>query len=808
MTLSTTALAQYDRPKLIALLQRAYEHIHALESEVSQLRDVQAHNHDLEIENGQLRQQVKWRDQLDAVPAAVMSQNQKAALKVTLQDIQHKTPGPDGLVQIESWHLCKRAGMSKQTFLDHLAYCADLGILRKQTEQVRDPDSQQVIATDYFVGTTELTAHPYKYQAPQPRNHGGARPRCKNPACRSERLQKRVIKRTIITCLDCGEVQSDETNDQTVMLNDHLDRQFDHAADSSVVESTLEPQSEHDTPGRNVNLTTYKTNVLERQLDDSVLLPQEPASPLVGESMDGVGTADTQRQEASSFDSDLKSDDSSCNEQHQAQEGLCTTDTLSQADLLTHAAHLLVEMAGPEPRHIEMPRHRPEKYLEVKRPFALRDAQAHLKGWQTKGAYLRRPDGLTRALCYDADTRDDWECLLDAARLLAEEGYLPIVEDSPARGGTHIGGHLWIIYTGLVNAAAAHHHALQVAPMLQQIKEAWPGAGGNKVRLPGGKYVKPGGFAIWCKLHDAHGGRIADDGLSAARVLLTYQTPAELVPDLPESEDVTQRVNQAHTSSAKHGTPDQERKRHEKQSGIDQHWQEKYGRYLWFQFTPAQLAAWYNERNQVEDILPPEKNGMGLASWRGEHTASVGLREDGWVDFGASARRNDGKQDGGDALELTVRVNEEPKPEVMRQVARQLVSEAREVMESAARCGEQPPQWVQAFMSPAGWERYHQLCEEAGHGDQAITARPEPAPHTGGLAGSCSKTSAQAVPSSLPAQEVIEAFAAELGATVGEPCEKCGCALYRHMAEYQVCLRCYPPRGYHVYSDRVDALYP
>jgi hypothetical protein len=79
---------------------------------------------------------------------------------------------------------------------------------------------------------------------------------------------------------------------------------------------------------------------------------------------------------------------------------------------------------------------------------------------------------------------------------------------------------------------------------------------------------------------------------------------------------------------------------------VDARWQQKYGRSLWFQFTPAQLAGWYNERHQVEDILPPEENGMGLASWRGEHTASVGLREDGWVDFGASARRADGKAEG------------------------------------------------------------------------------------------------------------------------------------------------------------------
>ena len=37
---------------------------------------------------------------------------------------------------------------------------------------------------------------------------------------------------------------------------------------------------------------------------------------------------------------------------------------------------------------------------------------------------------------------------------------------------------------------------------------------------------------------------------------------------------------------------------------------------------------------------------------------------------------NDGKQDSEDALELTVRVTEEAKPEMKRQIARQLVHEA------------------------------------------------------------------------------------------------------------------------------------
>jgi hypothetical protein len=220
----------------------------------------------------------------------------------------------------------------------------------------------------------------------------------------------------------------------------------------------------------------------------------------------------------------------------------------------------------------------------------------------------------------------------------------------------------------------------------------------------------------WCKLYDAQGRLLAADGQGAGRVLLTSQTPTGIVPEcpdaqasggtgelaaLPEAQD--EQRNQGALGDAAGKT------------GPDQRWQQKYGRFLWFQFTPVQLAAWYNERTQVEDILPPEKNGMGLASWRGERTASVGLRDEGWVDFGASARRADGKQDGGDALELTVRITQEAKPEVMRQLGRQLVREAREAMESAAWRGDQPPAWVQPFMTDAGWQRYHALCAEAAH---------------------------------------------------------------------------------------------
>ena len=372
------------------------------------------------------------------------------------------------------------------------------------------------------------------------------------------------------------------------------------------------------------------------------------------------------------------------------------------------AIALLLEIAGPEPVHIEMSARGPKKYYDVKRVLVERDAHAHLTGRATKGATLRHPGGMTRALCYDADTPEEWLRLLEAAWKLAEQGYRPLLEASPAQDGRHVGGgHLWLIYTELVKASWAQRQAVQIAPTLHSIAEYWPNDNGNKVRLPGGLYVRPG-VRAWCRLYDAQGRLLSIDGPGATRVLLDSQTPAQLVPAFSDPEPAVlpnAADAQRGMPTPAHTTPDM--------PGVDEQWQRKYGRYFWFRFTPAQLASWYNERTRIEDLLPPEENGMGLASWRGERTASVGLRADGWVDFGARARRPDGKQDGGDALELQVRITQETKPEVMRQIAWQLLKEAREAMESAAWRGESPPAWVQPFMTEAGWQRYHALRAEA-----------------------------------------------------------------------------------------------
>jgi hypothetical protein len=383
-----------------------------------------------------------------------------------------------------------------------------------------------------------------------------------------------------------------------------------------------------------------------------------------------------------------------------------------QADSFANAAKLLVAIAGPAPVHIEMSARGPKKYYDVHRPFNERDARAHLLGYRTKGATLLHPDGKTRALCYDADTPDDWQRLLEAARIVAAYGFLPLLEASPVGRG----GHCWIIFTELVCAEDAQRHVLSLAPTLQAIAEYWP-CSGHKVRLPTGKYVKPG-FASWCRLTDAQRTLLSTDGPGAASVLLAYQTPVELVPGAIMEHDAvgpgTELASRADGQEAQvqagaYGVMGQ----------VDTRWHQQYTRStLWFQFTPRQLAALYNERHPLSALLQLEQNGMAFSPSVQERTPSTAITGDwlAWVDFSAQSLQPDGKHDGGDALELAARRNGESKTAksaTLREVARTLVREAQDALEDADRAGEEPPVWVATMMTEAGWQRYHALRAEA-----------------------------------------------------------------------------------------------
>jgi hypothetical protein len=476
------------------------------------------------------------------------------------------------------------------------------------------------------------------------------------------------------------------------------------------------------------------------------------------------------------------------------------------------AAALLVDMAGPEPVHIEMSARGPKKYYEVHRAFDERDALAHIQGYKTKGATLRHPGGMTRALCYDVDTPEMWQCLQEAARILAGHGYLPLLEASPVDRG----GHCWIIYTAHVKATDALAHLHVLVPWLQECKECWPSGGNHKVRLPGGRYIRPG-FSAWCTLSDAYGTLLSKDGANAAGVLVAYQTLARLVPDAPgEPAAVLQSTGYVDVpnSTALQAQPG----RPVAMGAVDRYWHEKYsGSALWFHFTPAQLAALYNERHALAEMLPLEANGMAFSPSVQERTPSTAITGDGlaWVDFSARASQSNGKHDGGDALELAARRNGESrmnKARTLREAARELVCKARDALECAARAGEQPPSWVVSIMTESGWRQYRSLCEEVSEATRVTPARGVTG-YSLQMWGQVAQTltservvhvaePAQAAEAPPPKQDVADALAAELGAMRGDPCNRCGCPLYYQSGPYRMCHWCYPrPSKYGLLSD-------
>lgn len=385
---------------------------------------------------------------------------------------------------------------------------------------------------------------------------------------------------------------------------------------------------------------------------------------------------------------------------------------------LAQAAHLLLSIAGPTPSQIEMSRTGPAKYYSVGHALTLSECAKHLQGIKTRGATLRHPGQLTRALAFDTDAYrlyPGWWWVLGAAQHLALAGYRVLLEPSPARRG----GHLWIVFDNRVDARAARSHVCQTAPILDDIGEYWPGPewahSWNKVRLPGGKYVTPE-FTAWCKLYDAWGQELAHDGLSSARVLIANQTPVQIVPPLCSKELF--EISAHSSSSLTHLRPGRSLAV-PAQLGVaasDHQQQAKYApvnHFLWFHYTPRQVADWYNAYHTANDLLDFDRDGFANAGLIGrpERTPSLARTRDGqrWSDFGAIVRRLDGTPDGGDALELLIRMRQVSKAQILRELGHEMVTQARAELERAARSGVLPEPWVQNMMSEAGWTRYWSL---------------------------------------------------------------------------------------------------
>jgi hypothetical protein len=643
---------------------------------------------------------IRWEDELFANPH--LSGNHKLELRAMRRAVQRaQTHDEEGRARINLTTLAEHIGISPDTMSRGFKLLKQCGVIANHALKPEVQENGEYQTRHYVTLDEDRLKRPKDIQPPQPRNHGGNRYRC--VICGSERV---TIKRRVTLICKCCQHES---------LIEESERD-------------QEPESDKEQDqGKNFD-------VQDRNLQDI----QKPVSPPcgAGETPDGPDTPGGEEEQATVQD-DLRA-----------------------------AACLLLELSGESDEHIEMSRRSEKKYYTVDRALTLDDVLDHLQGGKARGALCSRPDGLTRALCWDGDDAERWAMLSQAARQLAEAGYLPMLEPSPVGRG----GHLWLIYDGLVDAMAARHHVYFLAPQLAELAEYWPGPKEarcwNKVRLPGGKYARPG-VSAWCQLISVADGEVSTDGRSAAHLLLTHQTSVSIVPAIQSQNDQAQADEGAGEEPERPAlhivdrdeppASDQDAESTMRPGELDSQWYAKYntpeGARLWFAWTSQYLADWWNRQHSIEELLPSERNGYGRACWRGERTASVAKRGEQWADFGASARQSDGSPDTGDALELQVRLTGAPKPEVMRQAARELLQVARQALESAARNGEPLPAWIEEIITDAGRAHYERCAAAAGHekvsrnteafdpamqSDQEQQARPSPCQEdgaTGGLTG-------------------------------------------------------------------------
>jgi len=792
----------------------------------------------LQDENRRLRSYIAWEDRLFANPH--LGANHKLELRATRRAVQRgQTHDEQGRTRINLTTIAEQIGVSPDTVSRGLKYLESLGVVERELKPEIQENGERWTRV-YARLNDEKIAAPETIIPDTPRNHGGPRYAC--PRCGNTDI---IIRRRVTLLCSCGhESLISETDSRQ-----HIDTGTDTGP--------------HDTDEQDSNVSDASAATAIGQQDacreSERIIPDTSAAAAATDQQDAFttsegadGTCVISDEPGRNVRPDLKpgnppmpcsASDSTSGVDHPAASE--PESKMRVGQILHEVAALLLALAGPGDEHIEMSRTGDKKYYTVFRPLTERDLLDHLCGGKARGALCHYPNGHTRGLGWDEDTAEGWTTLLDAARSLAASGYLPILEPSPAGRG----GHLWLIFDALVDTSAARRQVDAIAPALAPVREYWPGpldaTRWNKVRLPGGKYVRPG-IRAWCQLVSVSDGETSQDGLSAARLLLTHQTPATLVPP-PECEAEVQASESKPSPEVMSPHDEQDAPCSDEQGStlpadpapasilrpgdprpaqsIDSQWQTRYGQTeerqrLWFAFTPQYLASWFNAQHDVLDLLPPERSGYGLATWRGEHTASVALRGDQWTDFGASARRPDGTQDGGDALELQARLTQASKSDILRQTAKDLVAQARAELESVARAGQPLPTWLEEIITDAGRAHYERVkCHGQPASNSPLDKHP-PAqilPHmpagSGGLAGYSSLPESDpdgkmltsqdeepqpgAVPASSvaaqPGKETFEALATGIGAEIGGPCERCGCTLcYRNSRGDEMCHWCYP----------------
>ncbi len=579
----------------------------------------------------------------------------------------------------------------------------------------------------------EVLAQPESIMLPTPNNHGG-KPGRSFPCgkCGREDTKIKTVKRVakFVVC-PCGHKSRIEKPTVTITFEDaktgeksssHEHEKHDAFGD---VSGDLAQQS-----GQNASIITLPENSNMRDILKPITPPQ--VAPCVDPQID---------------------DTPNC----------ASTEKASAEDIMQAAAQLLVAIAGGEipgvdSHHVEMMRKTEyrkngkiiplEKYMPAlpHRMLTFEDALHHLQGiGGARGALCSYASGQARMLAFETDVQEEWPLLQAIASELAEGGYKPLLETSPAGRG----GHLCIIYDELVNVAAARRSLYDASEALQELAqrpgaEYWPYGPVTlkRVRLPAGKYTR-GVINEFCEVQAiASDLRASTDRQAVARILLENQTPAAIVSPLYIEEEIARQEEE--TIAPAVGVSRRQLRQSEESAserngsecrpetvggnagqGVDARHAQKYqGAQLVKWGSPAYLIRRFNAQHTLEAIRPRERNGKALSPLRNERTASTSYYEtpDGerWTDYGGGSRVS------GDAFDLYCAplVNDIDKKVMLRQLANELKEEARQAIETCAASGQALPAWIAEIITDAGQASYNQLRGDRPQedGDGQITA--------------------------------------------------------------------------------------
>lgn len=553
-------------------------------------------------------------------------------------------------------NIAKHAGLSESTIGRSVKRLEAAGALVTEDQHKIDATTGMPRISKKLAVTPQFE-HPESLIPPAPRNHGGKRPRCKE--CGSEDV---FIQRV---CRSCGTIEA-LGDESSTAENPHqattfqVDDWVDDADDDGNAKG-----ADHAAPTLHVD-AAYITNDVG---SGSPIAPTPPAEPTfqVDDTNDAALDADRQPPPLTIPPPGDRTLDG-------------TRQLVTQLRAAGYAPIPLVDK-------IPVAKGWPTRSF-VPADWTLDDTGRPLGiglrcGLQPDGAYLHAID------------LDNHDVRQDAAAALAQGiDQLPASLLSRITFSRSTGGHgRYVLLRSTLEVAAgdvAERNGYKAGELLA-------GCGRQVVLPPSAHWLSPAGLPTF--VLDAGETRQVLEAFGAAVVSPAPVRSTPLVGSCPEPRDPTPR-----SADAPRTRPP---------ALDDPQWRARAGSaadHYWFAFLPTELAGDFNARHTVDDLLPFGRDGMALATWRGDTKPSVHRLEDGggWIDFGAAGK--DGKCDGGDALDLACRLEQVSRADKLAVLGRTLLNDLTCALEDAARSNGMPPAWVARYLTPAGWTHYDTLC--------------------------------------------------------------------------------------------------